>query len=64
MKKLFISLLLHGNMCYDRYVKQEIRETFPQIYAAGIRALHRFPEVTAHIDFPGLTVLSLKHYAP
>ena len=63
MKKIYISFLLHGNMCYDRYTKQEIREKFPVIYAAGVRAMHEFPEVTAHIDFPGLTTLSLKHHA-
>ncbi len=64
MKKVYISFMLHGNMCYDRYTKQEIREKFPLIYAAGIRAMHQFPQVTAHIDFPGLTTLSLKRYAP
>ncbi len=64
MKKVYISFYLHGNMCYDRYTKQEIRAKFPAIYANGIRAMHRFPEVTAHIDFPGLTLLSLKHHAP
>jgi hypothetical protein len=51
-------------MCYDRYTKQEIREKFPRIYATGIRAMRQFPQITAHIDFPGLTVLSLKHCAP
>ena len=64
MKTVYISFLLHGNMCYDRYTKQEIREKFPKIYATGVRAMHKFPEVTAHIDFPGLTLLSLKHHAP
>ena len=64
MKTVYISFLLHGNMCYDRYTKQEIRAKFPGIYAAGIRAMRRFPEVTAHIDFPGLTTLSLKRHAP
>jgi hypothetical protein len=63
-KTVYLSFLLHGNMCYDRYTKQEIREKFPRIYAAGVRAFAARPEVTAHIDFPGLTVLSLKHYAP
>jgi len=63
VKTVYISFLLHGNMCYDRYTKQEIRAKFPGIYAAGIRAMHRFSEVTAHIDFPGLTTLSLKHHA-
>ena len=63
-KTVHISFLLHGNMCYDRYTKQEIRDKFPRIYATGVRALARHPEVTAHIDFPGLTLLSLKHYAP
>ena len=29
MKTVYISFLLHGNMCYDRYTKQEIREKFP-----------------------------------
>ncbi len=64
MKKVYVSFLLHGNMCYDRYTKQEIREKFPRIYATGVRAMHRFPQVTAHVDLPGLTVLSLKHHAP
>jgi hypothetical protein len=63
-KTVFISFLLHGNMCYDRYTKQEIRDKFPRIYATGVRALAAHPEVTAHIDFPGLTLLSLKQYAP
>ena len=63
-KTVYISFLLHGNMCYDRYTKQEIREKFPRIYATGLRALKAHPEVTAHIDFPGLTLLSLKHFAP
>jgi hypothetical protein len=63
MKKVYLSLFLHGNMCYDRYTKQEIRAKFPLIYAAGIRAMQRYPQVTAHIDFPGLTTLSLKHHA-
>ena len=63
MKTVYISFLLHGNMCYDRYTKQEIREKFPKIYATGVRAMHKFPEVTAHIDFPGLTLLSLRHHA-
>jgi hypothetical protein len=63
-KTVYLSFILHGNMCYDRYTKQEIRDKFPRIYAAGVRAFARHPEVTAHIDFPGLTVLSLKHYAP
>ena len=63
-KAVYISFMLHGNMCYDRYTKQEIRDKFPRIYATGVRALARRPEVTAHIDFPGLTLLSLKHYAP
>lgn len=62
-KTVYISFLLHGNMCYDRYTKQEIRAKFPRIYAAGVRAMNKFPEVTAHIDFPGLTLLSLKHHA-
>jgi len=64
MKKVYISFLLHGNMCYDRYTKQEIRAKFPQIYANVLRAMLRFPQVTAHIDLPGLTVLSLAHHAP
>jgi hypothetical protein len=64
MKTVYLSFLLHGNMCYDRYTKQEIREKFALIYAAGVRAMGRHPEVTAHIDFPGLTLLSLKHHAP
>jgi hypothetical protein len=63
MKKVYVSFLLHGNMCYDRYTKQEIRQKFPLIYAAGIRAMQRYPQVTAHIDFPGLTTLSLRHHA-
>lgn len=63
-KTVFMSFLLHGNMCYDRYTKQEIRDKFPRIYATGVRALAAHPEVTAHIDFPGLTLLSLKRYAP
>jgi len=63
-KTVYISFLLHGNMCYDRYTKQEIREKFPGIYATGVRAMHKHPDVTAHIDFPGLTVLSIKYYAP
>jgi hypothetical protein len=63
-KTVYLSFLFHGNMCYDRYTKQEIREKFPRIYATGVRALRRYPEVTAHIDFPGLTLLSLKHHAP
>lgn len=63
-KTVYISFLLHGNMCYDRYTKQEIREKFPRIYAAGLRSMNKFPEITAHIDLPGLTVLSLKRYAP
>ncbi len=63
MKKVYISYLLHGNMCYDRYTKQEIRAKFPDIYAVAVRAMHRFPQVTAHIDFPGLTTLSLRHHA-
>ncbi len=63
-KVVYISFMLHGNMCYDRYTKQEIRAKFPRIYATGVRALARHPEVTAHIDFPGLTLLSLKQYAP
>ncbi|MDD2461470.1 MAG: hypothetical protein PHT98_10375, partial [Kiritimatiellae bacterium] len=63
-KTVYLSFLLHGNMCYDRYTKQEIREKFPRIYATGVRALKAYPEVTAHIDFPGLTLLSLKRYAP
>ena len=63
-RTVFMSFLLHGNMCYDRYTKQEIREKFPRIYATGVRALAAHPEVTAHIDFPGLTLLSLKHHAP
>ncbi|NMA46326.1 MAG: hypothetical protein GX945_07170 [Lentisphaerae bacterium] len=62
-KKIYLSFLLHGNMCYDRYTKHEIREKFPVLYAAGLRELRRFPQVTAHIDFPGLTTLSLKHHA-
>lgn len=62
-KTVYLSFLLHGNMCYDRYTKQEIREKFPRIYATGLRALKAHPEVTAHIDFPGLTLLSLKRYA-
>ncbi|NLS77498.1 MAG: hypothetical protein GXY76_09595 [Chloroflexi bacterium] len=64
MKRVYTSFFLHGNMCYDRYTKQEIRAKFPLIYANGIRAMAKFPEVTAHIDFPGLTLLSLKHHAP
>ncbi|HOZ45267.1 MAG TPA: hypothetical protein PLO37_01090 [Candidatus Hydrogenedentes bacterium] len=64
MKKVYISFLLHGNMCYDRYTKQVIRDKFPRIYAAGVRAMHRYPQVTAHIDFPGLTTLSIQQYAP
>jgi hypothetical protein len=63
-KTVYLSFLFHGNMCYDRYTKQEIREKFPRIYATGVRALRRFSEVTSHIDFPGLTLLSLKHHAP
>lgn len=63
-KKIYLSFLLHGNMCYDRYTKHEIREKFPILYATGLRELRRFPQVTAHIDFPGLTTLSLKHHAP
>ncbi|MGO8676742.1 MAG: hypothetical protein ACLQVX_12825 [Limisphaerales bacterium] len=63
-KTVYLSFLFHGNMCYDRYTKQEIRDKFPRIYATGVRALKRFPEVTAHIDFPGLTLLSLRHHAP
>jgi len=63
-KKVYLSFLLHGNMCYDRYTKHEIREKFPVIYATGLHEIRRFPQVTAHIDFPGLTTLSLKHHAP
>jgi len=64
VKRVYLSVLLHGNMCYDRYAGQEIREEFPRIYAAGVRAMHRFPQVTAHVDLPGPTVLSLKRHAP
>jgi hypothetical protein len=64
MKTVYMSFLLHGNMCYDRYTKQEIRDKFPRIYGAGVRALHKFPDATAHIDLPGLTLLSLRRYAP
>jgi len=63
VKKVYISLLLHLNMCYDRYTKQEIREKFPRVYATVIRAMHRFPQITAHVVLPGLTTLSLKHHA-
>lgn len=63
MKTVHVSLFLHGNMCYDRYTKQEIRAAFPKIYVYGVRAMARHPEVTAHIDMPGLTVLSLAHHA-
>jgi len=64
MKTVYLSFLFHANMCYDRYTKQEIRDKFPRIYSAAVRKLHEHPQVTAHIDLPGLTLLSLKQYAP
>lgn len=64
MKTVYLSFLFHANMCYDRYTKHEIRDKFPRIYSAAVRKLHEHPQVTAHIDLPGLTLLSLKHHAP
>lgn len=64
MKTVYLALMLHGNMCYDRYTKHTIREKFPRIYRTAVEALRRHPQVIAHIDLPGITIKSLQLAAP
>jgi len=64
MKTVYLTLMLHGNMCYDRYTKHTIREQFPRLYRTAVTALRGYPEVTAHIDLPGITIKSLQMVAP
>ena len=64
MKTVYLALMLHANMCYDRYTKHTIRDQFPRIYRTAVQALRRYPEVIAHIDLPGITIKSLQLVAP
>ena len=64
MKRVYLSLFLHGNMCYDRYTKQVIRDCFPGIYCHGNPRHASLPPGDRAHRLSGLTTLSLKHGAP
>lgn len=64
MKTVYLALMLHGNMCYDRYTKHTIRGQFPRLYRTAVAALRRHPQAIAHIDLTGLTIKSLQLAAP
>lgn len=64
MKTVYLSILYHGNMNYDRYPKQIIRKYFPEIYGIVIDAMKRYPSLKINLQISGMSIESLKICAP
>ena len=63
-KKIYLSIIMHANMLYDRFGKDEILDKFPKMYRYIVRAIEKYPEIRAGFELSGVTVLLLKKYAP
>ena len=60
MKTMYVTFIFHGNMNYDRYTKEEIREKFPDIYRIVVQDFIRYPELRGQIQLSGITIKSLQ----
>ncbi len=64
MKTVYLTWVFHGNMSYDRYTKTTIRTKFPETYQIMIDDFLRHPTLKGQVELSGLTVESLKRWAP
>lgn len=63
-KKVYMSYILHGNMNYDRYVKSQIWDEFPEIYDNLLNFIEAHPEFKGQLQLSGQTFKSLQQTAP
>ena len=63
-KKVYLSMILHANMLYDRFGKEEIKDKFPRMYRYIVKSIEKYPEIRVGFELSGVTVLLLKKYAP
>jgi hypothetical protein len=64
MKTVYLAWIFHGNMSYDRYTKHTIRKQFPAAYQVMIDDFVHHPELKGHVELSGLSVESLRLWAP
>lgn len=64
MKTVYLTYVFHGNMDYDRYSKGVIRRKFPDIYRMVADEFLVYPELKAQVELSGVTLESLRIWAP
>ncbi|NJD04858.1 MAG: hypothetical protein FIA99_20165 [Ruminiclostridium sp.] len=63
-KKIYLSVIMHANMLYDRFGKDEILDKFPKMYRYIVESIQKYPEIRVGFELSGVTVLLLKKHAP
>jgi len=63
-KRVYITFVYHGNMCWDRYTKRQIWEGFPAIYRLIVDVWKENPELRSNVELSGVTVKTLQKVAP
>jgi len=64
IKTVYVTFVYHGNMCWDRYTKAQIREGFPTIYRLIVDIWKQNPELGSNVELSGVTLKTLQQVAP
>ncbi len=63
-KRISLSVIMHANMQYDRFGRDEILDKFPRMYRYILRSVETHPEMRIGFEQSGATILMLKRHAP
>ncbi len=63
-KRLYLSMIMHANMLYDRFGRDEILDKFPKMYRYVVRSVEKYPAMRIGFELSGVTILMLKRHAP
>jgi len=63
-KIVYVTLIYHGNMCWDRYTKDQIRRDFTKAYRLIVDVWKKHPELRSNVELSGVTVKTLQQTAP
>jgi len=63
-KIVYVTVIYHGNMCWDRYTKDQIRRDFTKAYRLIVDLWKKHPELRSNVELSGVTVKTLQQVAP
>ena len=55
-KTVYVTFVYHGNMCWDRYTKDQIRAWFTRMYRSITEVWKQNPELGSNVELSGVTL--------